>query len=298
MLIRENISFSLWKKERINHIEKIISKILPENSISLHKAMHYAVLNGGKRIRSLLVYASAYACSKFVEKQEKWHNDSIDRIAASIEIIHSYSLIHDDLPCIDNDNFRRGLLSTHIKFNEALALLAGDALQALAFNTLSNMSIPDKNIVVESIKLVSHAIGSFGMVGGQSIDIENAGKNMSYEDIKNMHIMKTGALISCSIMLPCIIYNLNDEIKKIFKDYANILGLIFQIKDDILDKDIDSNYLDKTNTKPNYVSLLGMEKTHEHITNLLNEANNIIIPLNQYGSRLSEIANFILTRNE
>ncbi|AWD32478.1 Farnesyl diphosphate synthase [Candidatus Kinetoplastibacterium sorsogonicusi] len=300
------ITFDSWKKEYIKHIDITISKFMPQENTKpclLHKAMRYAVLNGGKRIRALLVYASSELCSLFCEIDHKEYYEFLDKIMVAIELIHAYSLIHDDLPCMDNDDLRRGLPSTHIKFNEALALLAGDALQALAFNLLSNINISNKDIIIESIQILSHSIGSFGMVGGQSIDINSNKMLLSYENLKEMHMMKTGNLISSSIILPSIICMLKKDKKNILLQYANLLGLAFQITDDILDITSETHIIGKTKNKDikqlknTYVSLLGVKKAKEHVVNIIDHSNILLKKLTKEHTRLSDIANFILYRN-
>jgi geranylgeranyl pyrophosphate synthase len=231
-------------KNRQERINQVLDKYLPAPDLEpkrLHQAMRYSVLNGGKRIRPLLVYATGEIFGADL--------DSLDIPACAIELVHAYSLIHDDLPAMDNDGVRRGKPSCHKAFDEATAILAGDALFNLAFQILA-----ENNLAQTMIPVLAKACSSFGMAGGQAIDLESIGKQMSLAQLENMHNLKTGALIRASVKLGAIAANCNQQQLGILDNYAKCLGLAFQIQDDILDaNEINDN-------KVTYVSLLGLEQ--------------------------------------
>ncbi|MCK5897246.1 MAG: polyprenyl synthetase family protein, partial [Cocleimonas sp.] len=218
-------------------IENVLSNSLPKADIEpclLHKAMQYSVLGGGKRIRPLLVYAAG----------ECFHVDkkTLDAPAAAIECLHAYSLVHDDLPSMDDDDLRRGKATTHKAFDEATAILAGDALQTLAFELLSS---PLHNISLKNqlklINILSKTAGSFGMVGGQIIDLSSTGKILSEKQLENMHLHKTGALIKASVMMGASCSEqLTEQQQTALENYAVCIGLAFQVQDDILDIESDT----------------------------------------------------------
>ncbi len=266
------------------------------SAIELINAIKYSTLNNGKRIRPLLCFASG----EISEAQEK----NLLLVGSAIELIHCYSLIHDDLPAMDNDDLRRGIPTCHKKFNEALAILAGDALQALAFSTLSqsNLTINDKT-KIRIISLIANMSGINGMVGGQAIDCSSTGIKLSHEHLKEMHSLKTGALIKASILAGYLCgANVNEEEFQTLNQLADQIGLLFQIKDDILDATSDTKTLGKTANKDldankaTYVSILGIEKAQALSQSVYNEiTNKLNVP--KYQSLLSLTETIFIRKN-
>ena len=280
-------------------IEQVLSEALPVKEVGsskLHEAMRYSALAGGKRIRPSLVYASGQALNIPMQV--------LDRIAVAIECIHAYSLVHDDLPAMDDDDLRRGLPTAHKAFDEATAILSGDALQAYAFDWLSE---PIEGIKAEHqlklIKVLSAASGSHGMVGGQAIDLASVGLSLSEKQLEVMHAHKTGALINASVMMPSYCSDgVTDEQRTALNSYANAIGLAFQVQDDILDIESDTETLGKQQgsdlaaNKPTYPSILGMAGAKQKLESLHDEA---LTALNGFGSEadlLRNIARFIVKR--
>ncbi len=267
------------KQQRIN---QVLEQYLPSPDLEpkrLHQAMRYSVLNGGKRIRPLLVYATGEALDSDLEV--------LDIPACAIELVHSYSLIHDDLPAMDNDDERRGQPSCHKAFDEATAILAGDTLFNLAFQILA-----ENNLAQTMIPVLAKACGSFGMAGGQAIDLESTGKQLTLEQLENMHNLKTGALIRASVKLGAIAANcVNQQQLQILDNYAKCIGLAFQIQDDILDaKEITDN-------KVTYVSLLGMEKAKIKLQELHKKAKQHLESLAIDSKLLYSLTEFIMPQN-
>jgi farnesyl diphosphate synthase len=243
-------------------VEKALElRLLPEQILpqKLHSAMRYCVLDGGKRMRPVLSYCTGHALG--IQPEE------IDGVACAVEFIHVYSLIHDDLPAMDDDDLRRGKPTCHVAFDEATAILTGDALQALAFEVLANdpsiTATPQNRLTM--ITTLSKASGSQGMVGGQAIDLESVGTRITLPELENMHIHKTGALIRASVNLAALVKDdVDPVISTRLDNYAKCIGLSFQVKDDILDEESDTATLgktqgkDKQNDKPTYPALLGM----------------------------------------
>lgn len=265
----------------------------------LHEAMRYAVLGDGKRIRPVLVFAAGEACGVDI--------DQLTGPACAVEMIHAYSLIHDDLPAMDDDDLRRGRPTCHKQFDEATAILAGDALQALAFQVLAE----DEKIQVsaerriEMIKRLALASGSEGMAGGQAIDLAAVGKGLSLPELEKMHQFKTGALIRSSVELGGL-SSMDADAEQIthLGEYARCIGLAFQVQDDILDVESDTETLgkpqgsDEARNKPTYPNLLGMEKAKQTAQDLLQQA---IESLDSFGDRaetLRQIAVYIVSRNK
>lgn len=272
-----------------------------ENKIPrrLHSAMRYAVFNHGKRIRPVLIYATGKALG--INETE------LDGPACAVECIHTYSLIHDDLPAMDDDDMRRGQPTCHKVYDEAVAILAGDALQSLAFYILSH----DKNIKVgptiqlKMIEQLSLACGSRGLAGGQDMDLSSIGKNINLTELEDMHIHKTGALIHTSVLLGAFSYpDLTDQQRHKLEHYANCIGLAFQIQDDILDVEGDSATIGKTSgkdmaqKKPTYTSLLGLSGAKEKNRELLKEALASLEQFGQPADELRWIAKYIINRNK
>lgn len=284
-----------------NRVERALDARLPAENIlpqTLHQAMRYTVLDGGKRTRPLLTYATGKALGL--------NEEVLDAQACAVEFIHVYSLIHDDLPAMDNDDLRRGKPTCHKAFDEATAILAGDALQALAFEVLAN----DPSIKVDAIarlKMIStltRASGSQGMVGGQAIDLVSVGTQLSLPELENMHIHKTGALIRASVNLAALSKpDLDPNVAKQLDHYAKCIGLSFQVKDDILDIESDTATLGKTqgkdtdNDKPTYPALLGMAGAKQKALELHEQA---VASLSSFGSEadlLRDLSLYIIERS-
>ena len=269
----------------------------PGCSVRLEEAIGYAVHNGGKRIRPMLAYASAETVGGSLE--------DADNCACAVELIHAYSLIHDDLPAMDDDALRRGQPTCHIKFDEATAILAGDALQALAFELLvsTGSGRQDPAIVVEMVATLARAVGWQGMVGGQSLDIEGAGSHMQEEDLARMHGLKTGALISASVRLGALSTGLaTAEQLQSLETFALCMGLAFQIRDDILDVEGNTEILGKEQgkdqilNKPTYPSILGMDGARQRMQSLLDEGRAALAGFGGAAERLEGIADYIIDR--
>jgi len=267
---------------------------------TLMQAMRYASLDGGKRIRAILVYATAHLLGLALEK--------VDAAAVAIECIHAYSLIHDDLPAMDDDNLRRGKPTCHIAFDEATAILAGDGLQTAAFEMLSDCRDGrSAEQALQQIQILAKASGAQGMVGGQAIDLAATGKTLSLAQLKNMHAMKTGALINASVaMVSCLISPQNPTIHQALAAFSTSLGLAFQIKDDILDVEGDSESLGKTQGadaaqgKVTYVALLGLESAKKEANQAYSEAMQQLTRVQQETdgdpSQLIWISDYVISR--
>jgi len=285
-----------------NRIEIVLDAILPNAETSsqrLHEAMRYSVLDGGKRVRPLLVYAAGEALGV--------DTDLLDKPAAAIELIHAYSLIHDDLPCMDDDELRRGKPTSHIAFDEATAVLTGDALQTLAFEILSQPlhGISAKN-QLKILHTLTTASGANGMVKGQMIDLRAVGKALKEDQLETMHNHKTGALIKASVLMATYCNNAGDDVllsqRNNLTEYADAIGLAFQVRDDILDIQSDTETLgkqqgaDSAADKPTYPSILGMSATKEKLYQLHEKALNSLKSFEEEADLLREIAGFIVKR--
>jgi len=277
----------LWSDQRLLSVEEALSLwINPDAPAGLGQAMRYAVLDGGKRLRPMLVLAAREAVANGVK------DDVLDaaalRAACAVELIHAYSLVHDDMPCMDNDVLRRGKPTVHVQFGEAQALLAGDALQALAFELLTpeNQSpsssgvlanIPD-GVQARLCRLLAKAAGFNGMAGGQAIDLASVGLALDEHQLREMHHLKTGALLEASVMMGAACGHTTDHAWECLRRFGRAIGLAFQVVDDILDVTADSVTLGKTagkdaaNDKPTYVSLMGLHRAQEYAEQLLAEA--------------------------
>lgn len=288
-------SFMEQSQQRVNNtLADCLESATP--SERLNKAIQYACLTGGKRLRPILVYASNLAVGGNLEEA----NDA----AAAVELIHSYSLVHDDLPAMDDDDLRRGEPTVHKAFDEATAILVGDALQSMAFALLSNPA-PDKDIQLQlqSIALLAEASGGNGMVGGQAIDFEAVGKNLSIQELETMHRLKTGALIRASVRLGALSHPGGDEHDlAALESYADHVGLAFQVQDDILDETSDTQTLgkpqgsDRKLNKPTYVSLLGLDQARCHALELADKAVAQLKGLGDNANYLRELAQFVVGR--
>jgi geranylgeranyl pyrophosphate synthase len=281
-------------------VELVLESCLPSAEIhpsELHQAMRYAVLGGGKRIRPILVYASGTAVGVGLE--------NLDGPACAAELIHAYSLVHDDLPAMDNDDLRRGKPTCHKVFGEATAILVGDALQALAFQILSEdpTMVPDPWKRLELLRTLAHAAGSRGMVGGQAIDLAAVGKELNLTELENMHIHKTGALIRASVLMGAMSQtNIGTDALEHLDHYAKCIGLAFQIRDDILDLVSDTATLGKRQgsdmalNKPTYPALLGLEEARRHAQTLYEAALESLSSLGPEADTLRWIAAYIVAR--
>jgi farnesyl diphosphate synthase len=263
--------------------------------------MRYAVLGAGKRVRAALVYAAGQATCP-VNGSVVAIETALDRVAAAVELIHAYSLVHDDLPCMDDDTLRRGRPTLHVQFDEATAMLGGDALQPLAFELLAEMPIAPA-LIVQATQALARAAGSLGMAGGQAIDLHSVGASLSREALQTMHSMKTGALLACSVALGGIVVGASSAARQALDEYAQAMGLAFQVVDDILDVTTDTAQLGKTAgkdvvaNKPTYVSLLGLESARELAHDLRAAAQQALQPLGEAGLRLADLADFIVQRD-
>ena len=243
----------------------------------LSEAMEYAVMNGGKRIRPILMYM---VCDLF-EKNNFKNYDKVREIAIALEFIHCYSLVHDDLPAMDNDDYRRGKLTVHKKYNEAIGVLVGDVLLTEAFGIIANSkSLGDKN-KIEIISKLSEYAGFFGMVGGQFVDMESENKKVEIDTLKYIHAHKTGKLLTAAIELPMIALDIESEKREKMVEYSKLLGIAFQIKDDILDiegnfEEIGKKSNDVQNEKMTYPSIFGLEKSKKLLQEYLEKAKKII----------------------
>ena len=271
-----------WTRLQLQAVELALEQWVPaEAPAALGEAMRYAVLDGGKRLRPLLVLASTQACGG--EQPMPWVADAGMRAACAIELIHAYSLVHDDMPCMDNDVLRRGKPTVHVAFGEAGALLAGDALQTLAFELLT----PDHSDIPGAVQarlcgLLARGAGHAGMAGGQAIDLASVGEQLSLAQLRRMHRCKTGALLETSVLMGAVAAQAEDKAATALLSYGQALGVAFQIVDDILDVTADTAVLGKTagkdadNNKPTYVSLLGLDGAHKEAAALAEQAQQAL----------------------
>lgn len=276
-------------KSRIN---KQLEGLLPRDDSILSSAMRYSVLNGGKRLRPILVYMTSELGNA--------KNDSLDTLAGAIELIHCYSLIHDDLPSMDNDDLRRGNPTTHKKYDEATAILAGDALQPLAFKLLSQMDAPDQSKLA-IINNIANACGHMGMVGGQIKDIHsNDIKDVEALDL--MHSQKTGRLIQTSLETAAILCGLSANEVSMLSEYGSKIGLAFQIQDDIIDIESPSYISGKdqgsdiSQDKITYPAIAGLEESKIRAKELASEAKKILQPLSKNADNLHKLAEYVVSR--
>ncbi len=282
-------------------VEKALELRLPSNTVlpqRLHDAMRYSTLDGGKRMRPMLTYSAGKALGVAPEL--------LDGPACAVEMIHVYSLIHDDLPAMDDDDLRRGKATSHVAYDEATAILAGDALQAMAFQTLANDESMQANADtrIKMITALAKASGSQGMVGGQAIDLESVGKKLSLPELENMHIHKTGALIRVSVQLASLaLPDLDPAIATKLDHYAKCIGLSFQVKDDILDEESDTATLGKTqgkdqdNDKPTYPALLGLDGAKQKAQDLHEQAVASLADFGAEADLLRDLSLYIIQRD-
>ena len=300
------VDFSAWLSERAQHVEQVLARVLPQEDAvpaRLHHAMRYSVLGGGKRVRAALVYAAAHACRSPLSTQPDAERDwAQDLAAAAVELVHAYSLVHDDLPCMDDDVLRRGRPTVHVQFDEATALLAGDALQPLAFDLLAQMPIAPP-LIVQAIRDLAQAAGSLGMAGGQAIDLESVGKALTQQALQQMHVLKTGALLGASVSLGGLAGGATAQQRSALDAYSAAMGLAFQVIDDVLDVTADSSQLGKTPgkdaaaNKPTYVTLMGLAQARAFASELHQRALAALSPLGDSAALLAGLADFIVLRD-
>ncbi|THC43265.1 polyprenyl synthetase family protein [Massilia sp. Mn16-1_5] len=292
------LAFSQWMAGVQAQVEDALSDFLPAAHLvptKLHEAMRYTVLGGGKRVRPLLVYASGALFDA--------DPAALARAACALEMIHAYSLVHDDMPCMDDDELRRGKPTVHIAYDEATALLVGDALQAQAFEVLaSTESLPPARLN-GMLRLLAQAAGSSGMCGGQAIDLDSVGLSLTREQLERMHQLKTGALLRASVLLGALCgKDLSETEREALGAYSQAVGLAFQVVDDILDATADSATLGKTagkdaaDNKPTYVSILGLEESKALAEQLRRDAHHALAPFGEQALRLRELADLIVQR--
>ena len=291
--------FIAHHQARINSV--LLAYLPDENTIpiTLHRAMHYSIFGGGKRIRALLVYATGEAFTGNIEL--------LDIAAAAIELVHGYSLIHDDLPAMDNDDLRHGKPSCHIAFNEAIAILTGDALQSLAFEILASKEEKSTKLTAEQrismIATLAHAIGSVGMAGGQTLDLEAENKTIDLTQLEQIHRYKTGALIIASVRMGALASGCNNisQLKNL-EAFAACIGLAFQIRDDILDVESTTEILGKTqgadasHHKATYPALIGLDASKKRANELYQQGLEYLNKTGISFNSLRDLANYIINR--
>ena len=290
--------FQGWVAAQQTRFEDVLRESLPRADVApqrLHEAMRYAVLDGGKRVRPMLVFAAGELAGAAAGR--------LDMAAAAVELIHAYSLVHDDMPCMDDDVLRRGKPTCHVQYDEATALLVGDSLQTLAFQLLAEHRLnDDAQRQLEMIKLLAVASGSRGMAGGQAIDLDSVGKPLTLPELEFMHIHKTGALIRAAILLGAHCGTVSSAQLEKLDHFGKLIGLAFQVVDDVLDCEADTATLGKTagkdadNAKPTYVSLLGIHGARDMAHRLHREALQALAGFGDAAQRLRELADFIVLR--
>jgi len=287
-----------WQQKAQAQTELLLERFLPsENQVphTLHEAMRYVTLGGGKRLRPLLVLAA----SELGDADQ----NAVEQAMAAIEMVHVYSLVHDDMPAMDNDSLRRGKPTCHVKYDEATALLVGDALQTQAFDVLSRPTgLPAERQIV-MLSTLAKASGSLGMAGGQAIDLANVGKAMNQAQLEQMHSLKTGALIRVAVVLGALACpDLDSDDVRTLDKYAAKLGLAFQVIDDVLDCEADTATLGKTagkdsdNDKPTYVKLMGLQAARAYAETLTAEAAALLEPFGAKALHLRLLAEFVTAR--
>jgi farnesyl diphosphate synthase/geranylgeranyl diphosphate synthase type II len=286
-------------KALVGRADGALARVLPGEDLpptDLHRAMRYAVLGGGKRLRPLFVYAAGHALG--------CDGPVLDAPACAVEIIHAYSLVHDDLPAMDDDALRRGRPTCHIVFGEAMAILAGDALQALAFEILATApGEDDAQQRLAMLRALGAACGAEGMAGGQAFDLAGVGRKLSLDELERMHAYKTGALIRASVRLGALAAGCSDGgMLDRLDRYAHAVGLAFQVRDDILDVEGESAVIGKTAgkdaaaDKPTFPSILGLDASRARLATLVNEALEAVAPLGERGGWLAELARYSARR--
>jgi len=292
----EAAAFDAWMVSQLARVEDALAQAVPEQTAArLGEIMRYGVLDGGKRLRPLLVLAACEAVGG--------RPDGALRCAVAVELIHAYSLIHDDLPCMDNDVLRRGKPTVHVRYGEAQALLAGDAMQALAFDVLTGDDGVPAAMQARWCRLLAHASGHAGMAGGQAIDLASVNRQLSEQELQTMHRLKTGALLHASVMMGAACADLGKAAEAALSEFGWALGLAFQVVDDILDVTQDTAELGKSagkdaaQNKPTYVSLMGLDRARSHAVSLHQQA---LQALRQSGlhdlERLIHLADMVVNR--
>jgi farnesyl diphosphate synthase len=290
--------FAAWTQGCQARMESVLADWLLAAQIApqrLHEAMRYGVLGGGKRVRPLLAFAAGEVTGADAGR--------VQHAAAAVELIHAYSLVHDDMPAMDDDALRRGKPTVHVEFDEATALLVGDALQSLAFDILASQPLADDAAIqLDMVQLLAQASGSRGMAGGQAIDLASVGKPLDLTELEFMHIHKTGALIRASVLLGAQCGSVPDATRTALDHYAKCIGLAFQVVDDVLDAEAPTATLGKTagkdaaNNKPTYVSLLGAARARELAQELRADAHAALDTLGAPAKRLRQLADFVVER--
>ncbi len=290
--------FGPWMSAIQARTETALEHFLPHAELApqrLHQAMRYAVLGGGKRVRPLLAHAAGELSAA--------QSQDVDAVACAVEMIHAYSLVHDDMPCMDDDVLRRGKPTCHVAYDEATALLVGDALQTLAFQVLAEQGQQTPDMRVKNMALLAHASGSRGMAGGQAIDLGNVGLNLNLSELEFMHIHKTGALIRAALLLGAGCgHRLEPAQWAALDHFAKRVGLLFQVVDDILDVEASTTTLGKTagkdaaDNKPTYVSLLGLHDAKAFALELQTECLDTLQIFSTPADRLRQLTEFIVSR--
>ena len=297
-----SVSFGGWMHAVQAGTEAALDRFLPAETAlpaKLHAAMRYTVLGGGKRVRPLLAHASGELFGA--------DDDALARAACAVEMIHVYSLVHDDMPCMDDDALRRGKPTVHVAYDEATALLVGDALQALAFEVLADINATAEDVAparqVKMLRLLAEAAGSAGMCGGQAIDLDSVGLSLTLDELERMHQLKTGAMLRVSVLLGALAgRDLEAGEEHALAAYSRAIGLAFQVVDDVLDATADSATLGKTAgkdaaaNKPTYVSILGLEPSKALAEQLRRQAHEALAPFGEQALRLRELADLIVQR--
>jgi farnesyl diphosphate synthase len=291
--------FAVWVRAIQSRTESALAHCLPTADLApsrLHGAMRYVALGGGKRVRPMLAFAAGETVGDEPQR--------VEVAACAVELIHVFSLTHDDLPCMDDDDLRRGKPTCHIEYDEATAMLVGDALQSLAFDVLAQPGLlPDAAVQVEMLHLLALASGSRGMCGGQAVDLYSTGRTLDLADLEFMHIHKTGALIRAAVLLGALAGGpLESAARASLERYAKCVGLAFQVMDDILDAEADTATLGKTagkdavQGKATYLSLMTIAEARRYARELTDEARHALEPFGDKGRRLGDIARFIVER--
>ncbi|MEZ5657182.1 MAG: polyprenyl synthetase family protein [Burkholderiaceae bacterium] len=289
------LTFEAWCQASALRLEKALAARLPNADVvpqRLHEAMRYAALGGGKRVRPLLVYAAG-------DLGGQASAAALDAAACAVECVHAYSLVHDDLPCMDDDDLRRGRPTVHVRYDEATAMLVGDGLQAQAFIALGEL---DAHSLPSAVRILAAAAGSQGMVGGQAIDLSAVGRRLGAAELEQMHRLKTGALLQASVALGWVVGHRGEPPPAALTDYAEAIGLAFQVVDDILDVEADTATLGKTagkdaeQDKPTYVSVLGLEPARSLARELGERADAALASFGSSAGRLRGLADLIVRR--
>ena len=283
-----------FKKSIDDHLKIILSES-DQSSEELSQAMKYSVMNGGKRIRPMMMLASAVAIDIDTEH--------VIPFATAIELLHSFSLIHDDLPCMDDDSLRRGQPTTHVKFGEATATLAADSLQSLAFELMAKAEFPEsKSSQLELISMIANSIGSAGMAGGQSLDLDSENKILDPLSVENIYMLKTGKLLQASILGPTYFRELDEEKVSALKNFSESIGVAFQIQDDLIEAVGDADMIgksiesDKSKNKAAYPLLFGVSESKKRVENLYESACDSLKVFGESSSSLMDMAEIIIQR--